>query len=99
MKSAIRECVLVLTAFAVLAETALARSYLNCLTKKVVIVDAPNRSTSTSIQENFGFWIDEATKTVALADGKKLTIRRLDDRWISAAHGDLSYELIVKMAI
>src|SRR6266516_3251370 len=84
MKSAIRECVLVLTAFAVLAETALARSYLNCLTKKVVIVDAPNRSTSTRIQENFGFWIDEATKTVALADGKKLTIRRLDDRWISA---------------
>jgi hypothetical protein len=93
MKSTVRECVLVLTAFAVLAETALARSYLNCLTKKVVIVDAPNRSTSTSIQENFGFWIDEATKTVALADGKKLTIRRFDDRWISAAHGDLSYEL------
>jgi hypothetical protein len=93
MKSAIRECMLVLTAFAALAETALARSYLNCLTKKVVIVDAPNRSTSSSTEENFGFWIDEATKIVTLADGKKLTIRRFDDRWISATHGDLSYEL------
>jgi hypothetical protein len=93
MKSAIRECVLVLTAFAVLAETALARSYLNCPTKKVVIVDAPNRSTSSSTEENFGFWIDEATKIVTLADGKKLAIRRFDDRWISGAHGDMSYEL------
>ena len=82
-----------MTAFAALAETASARSYLNCLTKKVVIVDAPNRSTSSSTEENFGFWIDEATKIVTLADGKKLTIRRFDDRWISAASGDVSYEL------
>jgi hypothetical protein len=33
MRSVILECVLVLMAFAVLEETALARSYLNCLTK------------------------------------------------------------------
>jgi hypothetical protein len=80
-------------AFAVFAETALARSYLNCLTKKVAIVDAPKGATSSSIEENFGFWIDEATKIVTLADGKKLNVRRFDERWISVVSGDVSYEL------
>jgi hypothetical protein len=93
MKSAALECVLVLTAFAVLEETALARSYLNCLTKKVVIVDAPRGTTTSSSEENFGFWIDEATKIVTLADGKKLNVRRFDDGWISTVSGDVSYEL------
>jgi hypothetical protein len=51
VKNAIRECVLLLTAIAVLEETALARSYLNCLTKKVVIVDAPNGTSSSSTEE------------------------------------------------
>ena len=51
-------------------EPALARSYLNCLTKKVVIVDAPSGSTSSSIEETLGFWIDETEKTVVLADCK-----------------------------
>ena len=69
-----------------------ARSYLNCLTKKVIIVDAPSGSTSSSIEENFGFWIDETAKTLALADGTPLTVRRFDDHWISAARGDMSYE-------
>jgi hypothetical protein len=93
MKSVVLECVLILTAFAVLEETASARSYLNCLTKKVAIVDAPKGATSSSIEENFGFWIDEATKMVTLADGKKLNVRRFDDRWISVVSGDVSYEL------
>ena len=93
MKSVILECVLVLMAFAVLEEPALARSYLNCLTKKVAIVDAPKGATSSSIEENFGFWIDDATKIVTLADGKKLNVRRFDDHWISAVSGDVSYEL------
>ena len=84
---------LVLMAFAVLEETALARSYLNCSAKKVVIVDAPKGATSSSIEDNFGFWIDDATKIVTLADGKKLNVRRFDDRWISAVSGDVSYEL------
>jgi len=39
-----------------------------------------------------GFWIDEAAKTLVLADGTPLTVRRFDDRWISAARGDMSYE-------
>jgi len=31
--------------------------------------------------------------------GKKLNVRRFDDRWISAVSGDVSYELIAKAAI
>ena len=93
MKSVGLECVLVLMAFAVLEKTALAHNYLNCLTKKVTIVDAPKEATSSSTEENFGFWIDEATKIVTLADGKKLDVRRFDDRWISAVSGYVSYEL------
>jgi hypothetical protein len=39
-----------------------------------------------------GFWIDEAAKTLVLADGPPLTVRRFDDSWISATRGDMSYE-------
>src|SRR6266853_4994012 len=78
---------------AVWAEPAFARSYLNCLTKKLVIVDAPKGITSSSIEENVGFWIDEAAKTLVFADGTPLTVRRFDDRWISATRGNVSYEL------
>jgi hypothetical protein len=53
-------------------EPALARSYLNCLTKKVVIVDTPRGSTSSSVEEHLDFWIDEAAKTLVLADGTRL---------------------------
>jgi hypothetical protein len=74
-------------------EPAFARSYLNCLTKKVVIVDTTRGSSSSTVEEHLGFWIDEIAKTVVLADGTPLTIRRFDDRWISAARGDVSYEL------
>jgi hypothetical protein len=67
-------------------------SQLNCLTKKVIIVDTPRGSTSSSLQETLGFQIDEAAKTIVLVEGTPLTVRRFDDRWISAARGDLSYE-------
>jgi hypothetical protein len=92
MKGGIRECALRLMAVAIWAEPALARSYLNCVTNRVVIVDAPSGSTSSNIEENLGFWIDEAAKILTLADGMPLTIRRFDDRWISAARGDVFYE-------
>src|SRR5229473_7182884 len=88
----IRECALLLMVVTVWTEPALARSYLNCLTKKVVIVDAPRGSTSSSIEETLGFWIDDTAKTVVLVDGTPLTVRRFDDHWISAARGDMSYE-------
>jgi hypothetical protein len=93
MKNAVLVSVLALTAFAVLEQSASARNYLNCLSKKVVIVDAPKGTTSSTTEDNFGFWVDEAAKLVTFVDGKKLNVRRFDDRWISAASGDVSYEL------
>jgi hypothetical protein len=92
MNSVIRGCVF-LMALTGWTEPAFARSYLNCLTKKVVIVDTTRGSSSSTVEEHLGFWIDEIAKTVVLADGTPLTIRRFDDRWISAARGDVSYEL------
>jgi hypothetical protein len=43
----------------------LARSYLNCLTRKIVIVDDSRGSTSSSTDESVGFWIDDAVKSLA----------------------------------
>jgi hypothetical protein len=48
MKSAVLVSVLALTAFAVLEESAAARTYLNCVSKKVVFVDAPKGTTSST---------------------------------------------------
>jgi hypothetical protein len=93
MKGGNRGCALLLAAVTVWTEPALARGYLNCLAKKVVIVDAPRGITSSSTEENLGFWIDEAAKTFVLADGTPLTARRFDERWISAIGRDVSYEL------
>jgi hypothetical protein len=93
MKSAIAECALLLLAVAIWAEPALARSYLNCLTKEVVIVNAASGTTSSSTEENLGFWIDDVAKIFTLADGTPLVVRRFDERWISADRGDISYEL------
>jgi len=77
MKSPIRQCALLLVAFTVWAEPALARNYLNCVSKKVIIVDTPSGSSSLSAEENIGFWIDEAAKIITLSDGTPLIVRRL----------------------
>ena len=84
---------MLLIAFTGWTKPELARSYLNCLTKKVVIVDAAEGEYSSSVEEHLGFWIDEAAKTFSLVDVAPLTVHRFDDRWISAARGDMSYEL------
>ena len=70
MKSAVLVSVLALTAFAVLEESAAARTYLNCVSKEVVIVDAPKETTSSSNEKNFGFWIDERQKLSRLQMGR-----------------------------
>jgi hypothetical protein len=93
MKNAIRDCSLLLMVYAVFAQSALARSYLHCPTKKVVIVNASSGITSSGVEENVDFWIDEAKRSLMLADGTPLIVHRFDDRWISAARGDVSYEL------
>jgi hypothetical protein len=74
------------------ATPASARSYLNCVAKKVIIVDSPRGSNLSSTEDNLGFWIDEAAKTIMLADGAPLTVHRFDDHWISADLGDMAYE-------
>jgi hypothetical protein len=61
--------------------------------KNLVIVDTTRGSSSSTVEEHLGFWIDEAAKTLVLADGTALAVRRFDDHWISAARGDMSYEL------
>jgi hypothetical protein len=58
----------------------------------VVIVDSPKGNTSSSSEEKLDFWVDDAAKTIVLADGTPLTVRRFDDNWISAARDDVSYE-------
>jgi hypothetical protein len=55
-------------------------------------VDSPKGSKSSGVKERLDFLIDEAAKTVTLADGTPLTIHRFDDHWISADRGDLHYE-------
>ena len=73
--SVIRGCAL-LMAFTPWTEPALARSYLNCLAKKVVIVDTPRGSTSSNVEEHLGFWIDEAAKTLVQARPQGTVPRR-----------------------
>jgi hypothetical protein len=55
MKSVTLECVLVLMAFAVLEETALARSYLNCSAKKSS--DSRCAERSDFIEHRREFWL------------------------------------------
>jgi hypothetical protein len=50
----IRQCALLLVAFTVWAEPALARNHLNCVSKKVIIGDAPSGTSSLSAEENIG---------------------------------------------
>jgi hypothetical protein len=52
MKSVIRGCALPLMALIGWIEPALARSYLNCPTKKVVIVDTTRGSSSSTVEEH-----------------------------------------------
>ena len=74
------------------ADTALARSALTCVPKKVVIVDAPSGSRASQSEEHLSFWIDEAGKTITFVDGVPLSVRRFDAQWISAIYEDVSYE-------
>jgi hypothetical protein len=92
IKSAIATCALLLMAIVVWPAPAFARSHLHCLAKKVIIVDAPSGSTSSNTEETLAVWIDDAAKTITFANGTPLTVKRFDERWISAARGDMSYE-------
>jgi integrase len=75
MKSVIRECALLLMVVAVWTEPVLARSYLNCLTKKLVIVDAVSPSSDYVVASERGgpmtplsivVWFNRAFKNIGL---------------------------------
>ena len=86
------ECAVLAIALTALAQPALARTYLNCSTRKVVLTSAPAGDTSSSQEEKLGFWIDDEAKRVAFQDNTPLTVTRLDRSWISADRAGIFYE-------
>ena len=86
-------CAVLTIALAALAHPVLARTYLNCSTRKVVIISAPSGGKSSSRQEDLGFWVDDEAKTLTFMDSTPLTITRLDRAWISADRDGIFYEL------
>ena len=93
MKGRVVRYALSLAAIILWPDTALTRSALTCVAKKVVIVDAPSGSRASESEEHLSFWIDEAGKTITFVDGVPLSVRRFDAQWISATYEDVSYEL------
>jgi hypothetical protein len=89
----VSECALLTIALAALAQPVLARTQLNCSTRKVVLISAPAGDTSSAKEENLGFWVDDAAKTVTLPDSTRLTVTRFDQSWISANRDGVFYEL------
>lgn len=75
------------------AQPALARSYLNCSTRKVVMISAPSGDTSSTREEEVAFVIDEAAKKLTFSDNSPLTVTRLDKYWISANRDGIFYEV------
>jgi len=88
----VTECVVLMIALTALAQPALARSYLNCSTRKVVMISAPSGDTSSTREEEVAFVIDEAAKKLTFSDNRPLTVTRLDKYWISANRDGIIYE-------
>jgi hypothetical protein len=86
------KCAVFTIALVALAQPVLARTYLNCSTRKVVLRSAPSGDTSLATEENLGFWVNDEAKTLTLPDNSPLTITRLDRFWISANRDDIYYE-------
>ena len=88
----VSECAVLTIALIALAQPALARSYLNCSTRRVVLISAPAGDRSSSQEEKLGFWIDDEAKTLAFRDNTPLTVTRFDRSWISADRDGIFYE-------
>ena len=86
-----RGCTVLLFALADLSHPALARTYLNCTTREVVIVNKLGKELSSTKETNMSFWVDDVAKTVMFADGTALTVTQFDDNWLSASRDDSSY--------
>ena len=89
----VSECAVLTIALAALAQPALARTYLNCSTRKVVLISAPAGDTSSASEETLGFWVDDEAKTLTFLDNTPLTVTRLDRSWIRADRDGVFYEL------
>src|SRR5271167_2045862 len=87
----VSEFAIVMIALA-LPQPALARNEFHCATTKVTITNAPGRDESTRIEEHLNFLIDDAEKTFAFSDGRRLRIIRFDHSWIGADRDDIRYE-------
>src|SRR5439155_21674638 len=87
-----KRAVLTIALAALLAQPVLARTYLNCSTRKVVIISAPSGDTSSRREEDLGSWVDDAAKTLTFVDNTPLTVTRLDRAWISADRDGIFYE-------
>jgi hypothetical protein len=79
----VTECVILMSALTALGQPALTRSYLNCSTRKVVMISTPTGDTSSTREEAVAFVIDETTKTLTFTDNRTLTVTRLDEYWIN----------------
>jgi hypothetical protein len=88
----VSKCAVLTVALAVLAHPVLARTYLKCATRKVVLTSGPSGSTSSAKDEDLGFWVDDEVKTLTFLDSAPLTVTRLDRFWISADHDGIFYE-------
>ena len=88
----VSQCAVLTIALAALAQPALARTYLNCSTRKVVIISAPSGNTSSAREDDLGFWVDDEAKTLTFLDNTPLTVTRIDRFWISADRDGIFYE-------
>jgi hypothetical protein len=88
----VSQCAVLTIALAALAQPALARTYLNCSTRKVVIISTPSGDTSSAREDDLGFWVDDEAKTLTFLDNTPLTVTRLDRFWISADRDGIFYE-------
>jgi hypothetical protein len=86
------KCAVLTIALAALAQPVLARAYLNCSPRQVVLRSAPSGDTSLATAKNLGFWIDDEAKTLTLPDNSPLTVTQFDRFWISANRDDIYYE-------
>ena len=85
-------CAVLMIALGALAQSVLASNFLNCSTRKVVIISGPSGDTSSTREEDFTFWVDDAAKTLTFLDDIALTITRLDRFWIGANRDGIFYE-------
>jgi hypothetical protein len=69
-----------------------ARTQFNCVISKVIITDKAERDRPVRVEERMSFWIDDAAKTFAFSDGRRLRVTRFEKSWISANSDDTQYE-------